>query len=169
MSTYQLRLSATGSGFYQDGGLSDLIAVGGDLPQLGVTIVQTGVEVWQQVLVAVSLAAAANLDIDLASASNTVKDRAGRPLNLSKLYAVVLAVTNPDGTKALRLGPQNVANGCQLWFGTTGATGYETVDRQVIRYSQAGWTVTPGTGDVLRVNNPTGVAVAGSLFLVGKQ
>lgn len=169
MSTFQLRLSTTGSGFYQDGGLSDLIAVGGDLPALAANFVQTGVEVWQQVLVAVSLAAAANLDIDLANASNTVKDRAGRPLNLSKLYAVILAITSPDGTKSLRLGPQNVANGCQLWFGTAGATGYETVDRQVIRYSYAGWTVTAGTGDVLRVNNPTGVTVAASLLLVGKQ
>ena len=169
MSTFRVRIDPQVSGYYADGGLVDTLAAGQDIPSLLKTYTQAAGETWQQVLVAVSLAAGANLDIDLANASNTVEDRAGRPLNLAKLYAVVLAVTSPDGTKALRLGPQNVANGCQLWFGGTGATAYETVEDGVVRWSYSGWTVTAGTGDILRVNNPGATTVAGSLYLVDKQ
>lgn len=169
MSTFRCQVMPRVQGVYQDGGLTDVIATAADLPDLDLAFAQTGAQVWQHVLVAVSLAAAANLDIDLANASNSVKDRAGRPLNLAKLYAVVLAVDAPDGAKALRLGPQNVSNGCQLWFGGTGASNYELVDRTVVRASYAGWTVTAGTGDVLRVNNPTAGTVAAALYLVGLQ
>lgn len=169
MSTFRARFEPRVAGYYADGGLADSIATGQDLPNLLATFTQAAGETWQQVLIAVSLAAGANLDIDLANASNTVKDRAGRPLNLARVYAVVLAVTSPDGTKALRLGPQNVANGCQLWFGGTGATAYELVENGVVRWSYSGWTVTAGTGDILRVNNPGATTVAGSLYLVGKQ
>lgn len=169
MSSYRLRLTPSLSGRYQDGGLIDSITAGGDLPSLAATLTQGAGETWQQVLVPVSLTAGGNLDVDLADPANSLTDRAGRPLNLSVLYAAVLTVAAPDGVKKLRLGPQNLTNAAQLWFGGVGATAYETVDRYAIRVSQGGWAVTPGTGDLLRVNNPTGVTVAGSLFLVGKQ
>jgi hypothetical protein len=169
VSTFRCQLRPRVQGVYQDGGLVDVLATAGDLPDLDLEYLQGAGETWQHVLIAVSLAASANLDIDLANASNTVKDRAGRPLNLAKLYAVVLAIDSPDGTKALRLGPQNVSNGCQLWFGGTGSTNYELVDRTVVRAGSGGWTVTAGTGDILRLNNPTAGTVAGSLYLVGKQ
>jgi hypothetical protein len=169
VSTFQLRLKTTGSGFYQDGGLTDMLSVGGDLPQFAVTRTQTGVEVWQQVMVAVSLAASASLDIDLADPANTLLDRVNRPLNLSKLYYLALAVTSPAGTKSLRVGPQNVTSGAQLWFSGVGAGAYEVVDQWVQRPSFSGWTVTAGGARVLRINNPSAVTVAGTLYLAGKQ
>jgi hypothetical protein len=115
-----------------------------------------------------TLAAGANLDLDLAG--GTLKNAFGDLLTFTAVKLLLVAVDAPDGTKKLRVGPQGVANGWPGPFGGTGATNYkELVNWEpVVNHPFAGYPVTAGSADVLRINNPTGVSVTGRYWLAGE-
>jgi hypothetical protein len=112
-----------------------------------------------------TIAGGANQDIDL---SGSLLSPANLSAVFTKVKQVVVAIDSPDGTKKVRVGPQGVTNGCQLWFGGVGAQAYEEVVEFMLKTDRfTGWTVTPGTGDILRINNPTGVSVDVYIAIIG--
>jgi hypothetical protein len=81
--------------------------------------------------------------------------------------AIVVVITTPDGTQAVQVGPQGVANAAQLGFGGTGATAYLTTKTFLPLFEPyAGWTITPTTGDLLPIKNPTGVSVTYTIWVL---
>jgi hypothetical protein len=113
-----------------------------------------------------SLTAASNLDVDFTTGQTDVN---GQAVNLSAVKLVYLEITSATTGDSLRLGPQNVTNGWQGWFGTTTTTGYAECRGLFLQggYNFAGWTV-DGTHKVLRLNNPSATTVSGYLWVVGK-
>lgn len=109
-----------------------------------------------------SIAAGANDDIDL---SGTTDDALGIDTALTKVRVLAIApdatnvndirvggATNPflgpfnDATDKINIGPGD------FWVQTN---------------RSAGWTVTPGTGDILRIHNPGGVAATYHIAIIG--
>ncbi|AMV25438.1 hypothetical protein VT84_13635 [Gemmata sp. SH-PL17] len=83
-------------------------------------------------------------------------DPEGNAINFAHVKRVVISILEPDGTKSLRVGPQNVTNAAQLWFGGTGATAYETVKTFLYKDEPfTGWATTAGSADLLPVFNPS--------------
>lgn len=110
----------------------------------------------------------AGTTFDLLDLSGGLTNGLGQTVTLTKLKYVRLSVVSPDGTKALRIGPQNQAAAAQLWFGGTGATVYDTVYETVEhRMTYAGWTITGTTADILPIYNPGGSAVIYAIWLMG--
>lgn len=92
----------------------------------------------------------------------------GTTFSLTKLKFLLVAVQSPDGTKSLRVGPQNQSNAAQLWFGGTGATVYDTVfTYRVWENPYAGYTVTASTGDILPIYNPGASSVTYGIWILG--
>lgn len=111
-----------------------------------------------------SLAAAANDDIDLAGGLATL----GTTLTFTVVKYVMTAIVSPTSVKRLRVGPGGVANAWQGPWGGTGATVYDEVwDWRDWSNPYSGWTVTAGTGDILRINNPSAGAVSYVVLIVG--
>ena len=168
-STLSVSLSTTFSDLGQTAlALSGLIQTGDVLPSLSAPLTDgTGAIQGNMVHAAkYTLAAAANVDIDLAGTSlvNPVNGVA----SFSYVRQFILVIDTPDGIKKLRVGPQGVANAAQLWFGGTGATVWEDVKEWVVRTDRyVGWPVVPATGDLLRINNPSAVSVDFYLVLLG--
>lgn len=112
-----------------------------------------------------TIAAGASVDLDLSGSLTNISNSAA---TFTKVKQVVVIIDTPDGTKKVRVGPQNVSNAAQLWFGGTGATCYEEVAEWSIKTDRyTGWTITPGTGDILRIHNPTGVSVGVYIAITG--
>lgn len=107
----------------------------------------------------------ANQDLDL---SGVLVDDFGTTISFTKIKELIVAIDTPGATKSLRVGPQNVTNGWQGFWGGTGATVYDTVDHSM-RWSDpyTGKTVTAGTADILRINNPSGVSVTVHVLILG--
>jgi hypothetical protein len=107
-----------------------------------------------------------NQDLDLAG---SLANEFGETITFAKIKGIIVCIASPDGTKKVRVGPQGVANGAQLWFGGTGATVYEEVEEVLVRGAKyTGWTVVAGT-DVLRINNPTASSVTVHIALWGTE
>ena len=113
-----------------------------------------------------TIAAGANDDIDL---YGSLVDPRGNVLNFARVVSVVIAIIGADGTKALRIGPNGVANAWQGPFGGVGAGVYLTTNLTLplIDISATGWPVTAGTGDILRVSNPGAAPLDYVLFVMG--
>lgn len=110
--------------------------------------------------------AGANQDIDL---TGVLVDDLGQTIANAVVKEILVALDAPDGTVKVRVGPQGVTNPfIGPWTGGQGATVYEDV-YVAQRWSQpyAGWTVTAGTGDILRINNPGGAAVTIHVVVLG--
>jgi hypothetical protein len=92
----------------------------------------------------------------------------GQTLSLTKVKYVLVAISAPDGTKSLRVGPRGVSNAAQLWAGGTAAGNYETVitDREW-KNPYAGWDVTASTADILGIYNPGAGSVTYSVVVIG--
>lgn len=105
---------------------------------------------------------------DLVDLSGSLTDGLGNTFSPSALKLAVVAIVSPDGTKSLRVGPQNQSNAWQGPWGGTGSTVYQTVTHHWHFYSPvAGVAVTAGTGDVLPVYNPGATSVTYALLLAG--
>lgn len=113
-----------------------------------------------------TIAAGANLDLDLAGG---LTDSRGNTLTFTRIVGVIVAVVSPDGTKAVRVGPNGVTNAWQGPFGGVGAGNYLTTKYwlPLIDYSTGGFSVTAGTGDILRISNPGGSAVDIVVWVIG--
>jgi hypothetical protein len=113
-----------------------------------------------------TLGAGLNDDLDL---SGSLTNDFGETLTLTKVKLLVVSIVAPDGTKKLRVGPQGVANAFQGPFGGVTAPCYKEVTHwdPVINEPVNGYTVTPGTGDILRINNPGAGSVTYNILIVG--
>lgn len=104
-----------------------------------------------------TIAGSGNQDIDLAGGlSNDISST----ITALLIKEIIVALATPDGTAAVRVGPQGVSNPFQGPFGGTVSTSYITVLHSLrLTNPYGGWTVTAGTGDILRINNPGGSSV----------
>jgi hypothetical protein len=110
-----------------------------------------------------TIAAGGNDDIDL---NNPLSDALGDPFGLAKLK-LFLMYADPANAGDLVVGaaPTNPFIG---WFGASTHTMKVPPKSVAFRtHPLAGWVVTPGTGDILRVNNPTASLAAYHILLVG--
>jgi hypothetical protein len=114
-----------------------------------------------------TIAASGNDDLDLAGG---LTDVYGATITFAILKIILIDIDTPDGTKSVLVGPAGVANGFQGPFGGTGATVYLTVKESLyIVEPWTGWTVTAGTGDILRVTNGSGAASVIYRILLGGE
>ena len=104
--------------------------------------------------------------IDLNGALNDGLTNTFSPTNL-KLAAI--GIVSPDGTKSLRAGPQGQSNPFVGPWGGSGATVYKKFTHwDLLVYEPVvGYTVTPGTGDILPIYNPGATSLDYWIFLAG--
>ena len=108
----------------------------------------------------------ANDDLDLAGG---LVNPFGTTLTFTVLKWIIIDIDAPDGTKSLRVGPQGVANAFQGPFGGVLAANYVTVHRALFMVEPyTGWTVTAGSVDILRINNPGAGTVVYRIWLGGE-
>lgn len=111
----------------------------------------------------VATVTADNLDL-----AGTLADGLGNTVTFTALKLMVFAVSSPDGTKTLRIGPRNQSNPFQGPWGGTGATVYQDLTHHWYDYRPVtGHTVTAGTGDTLGVYNPSAGSVTYTVLLAG--
>lgn len=114
-----------------------------------------------------TLAAGANDDLDLAGGlSNTIF---GTPVvaSFSKIKAIMIVNTATASAGLLRVGggsnpftPPFVGSGsAQVEIGADSAL--------LLSNKKDGWTVTPGTGDILRIQNPSAVSITYQIAILG--
>lgn len=115
-----------------------------------------------------SILTTANSDLDLAG---SLTNSFGETITFTYVKFLLVAIDTPDGTKQLRVGPQNVTNGWQGPWGGVGATVYTDVYNWSVLVNNpwTGHAVTAGTADILRLNNPTGVTVTHRTLIFGVQ
>lgn len=110
----------------------------------------------------------------LAATTFDLLDMAGSLTNLggtitfTKIKYLRVEIVSPDGTKVLRVGPQNQSNPVPLGWGGTGATVYrEVYYAEEWNMPYAGFTVTAGTGDILPIYNPGATSVTYAILIAG--
>jgi hypothetical protein len=113
-----------------------------------------------------TITAGLNDDLDLAGSLANDFD-AGIVFTAIKLLLV--SIVAPDGTKRLKVGPQGVANAFPGKWGGVTALFYDEIYNfnAVINHPWAGYPVTAGTADILRINNPTAGAVTYNILIAG--
>lgn len=110
----------------------------------------------------------ANGASDLLDLAGGLTDYKGAAITFTALKWAYVAIITPNGTKSLRVGPQNQTNAGQFWWGGTGATVYYTAKQDFEYYEPvSGVTVTAGTGDIFPIINQSGVSVTYALLLAG--
>lgn len=111
----------------------------------------------------VTATTADNLDL-----SGSLADGLGNTISATKLKLLAVAISSPDGTKSLRVGPRGVSNTFQGPWGGVAATDYVTVTTWHVIYEPvAGYTITAGTGDVLGIYNSSATSVTYSILMAG--
>jgi hypothetical protein len=112
----------------------------------------------------------ATVTFDLLDLAGGLTDYKGAAITFTKIKRILLVVIDPDGTKTLRIGPQNQsAPFIGPWSGGTGATVYNTVFRKFDQDEPyAGWAVTATTADILPIYNPGASSVTYLLWLLGE-
>lgn len=115
-----------------------------------------------------AIAAGGDLDLDLSGTS--LQNDLGEDIALTSIRALILSIESPASTKVIRLGPQGVSNAAQLWFGGVTSVCYEEVYDHVCRWrSTGGWTITAGTGDILRLHNSGSASATVNLWILGTK
>jgi hypothetical protein len=94
-------------------------------------------------------------------------DFQGDALSFAKVKYIGVFIVSPDGTKELRVGPQNVANAFDGFWGGTGATVYDRVLHSAEYKHPVGGVATGGTDKVLAIHNPGGTSVSYALWVIG--
>lgn len=111
----------------------------------------------------VATVTADNLDL-----SGSLTDGLGNTINATRLKLLVVAISSPDGTKTLRIGPRGVSNAAQLNYGGVAATDYVAITQWHVLYEPvAGYTITAGTADILGLFNPGAGSVTYSILMAG--
>ncbi len=114
-----------------------------------------------------SVAAGANDDLDLTALASSLFG-GSLSLSLAKLKALLLVNTSTTAGDKLRL-DSSVANACTGPFGgsTTSKIEIGADSALLLTSKKDGWTVTGGSGDIVRVNNPGANAISYKIVLVG--
>lgn len=98
----------------------------------------------------------------------SLTDAFGSTINATFLKLAVVAISDPNGTKELRVGPRGVTNAVLAGFGD--ASDYQTVRDWWIQHDGVtGYAVTAGTADLFPVYNPSAGSVTYSILLAGVQ
>lgn len=106
---------------------------------------------------------------DLIDLAGGLTNYRGTALTFTKIKRILVALTSPDGTAKLRVGPQNQSNPWAGPWGGSGATVYQDVLHSLdLWHPYAGWTVTAGSADIFPVYNPGGSSVTYSLWVIGE-
>ena len=104
-------------------------------------------------------------NLDLAGGLN---DYNGAAITFTFLKWAYIAIVSPDGTKSLRVGPQNQLNALPGGWGGVGATVYQTLYTDWEDYRPiTGHAVTAGTGDIFPIYNPGAGNVTYAILLAG--
>ena len=108
-----------------------------------------------------TLAAGAADNLDLAG---SLTDPFGNTLTFTGIKYIAIALVSPDGTKKLTVG-----NGTNPFNGPLSSAGtVDVLDEQEFYHPGAsGWTVTAGTGDILKINNPGASSVTYCILIAG--
>ena len=114
-----------------------------------------------------TVAAGANDDLDLTALASSLFG-GSLSISLAKLKAVLLVNTSTTAGDKLRL-DSSVANACTGPFGGSATSKIEIgADSALLLSSKKdGWTVTGGTGDILRLSNPGANAIIYKIVVVG--
>lgn len=113
-----------------------------------------------------TVANGANDNLDF---SGGVSNSLGETPLFNAIKLILMAIDTPDGVKALRVGPQGIANAAQLNFGGIAAGNW----REVFNYEKildnpfAGYPIVAGTADLFGIKNNTAVAVTYRILVVG--
>jgi hypothetical protein len=111
-----------------------------------------------------TLAATTGVNLDLTALANALGSVA-----FTKIRHMVVILSAPDGTKVIRVGPQNETNGWQGPFPVVTANGwFEVRDALVLgsRYAD-GIGAVSGTNKILRLYNPGAGSVTVQVWLIG--
>lgn len=109
----------------------------------------------------------AALTFDLHDLS-TLEDFQGVALDLDTVRRVLVAIIDPDGTKELRVGPQNQANALDGFWGGAGATVYDRVWHHQYWYRPNTGVAVDATHKVFPVYNPHAtLPLTYALFVLG--
>ena len=113
----------------------------------------------------VTLAATTTTSFDLIGSTDT--DPFGQANNLTRVVAFLVAIVDPDGTKAVRVGPQGGTNAFVGPFDS--ASSYLTVKYWHLSSepSATGWAVSSGTTDKFFVYNPSASSVDFVVWILG--
>jgi hypothetical protein len=96
---------------------------------------------------------------------------AGVTQPFSKVKSLWIQIVSPDGTKALRVGPQGIVNAFTGPFGgSTGTNSYKEVTdwEMVVNNKWTGYSVVAGTGDILVVKNAGAGDVVYNVMITGR-
>ncbi len=116
-----------------------------------------------------TVAASSNDDLDLTNLTSTIFGSTVT-INFVKIKAILLINTSTTSGDELRLGGAGaVGNAFAAPFnGDQDAVVYVGADSSLLlSIISVGWTVTGGTADILRINNPTGNAITYRIAIVG--
>lgn len=112
-----------------------------------------------------TLAAGANDDLDLAGVLTS--PLTGATISFTAIKGLIISIYSPDGTKLVRVGPGSASN---PWSGPIkGTTPYVEVPyvQMFLNPSAAGWPVTAGTADILRITNPGATSLDYFVWIFG--
>lgn len=111
-----------------------------------------------------TLASGATEDLDLAGALSSVF---GATLTFVEVMTV-LVESDEANTTNITIGGAS-SNGFTAWFG--GSTQTETVKPggAILHHDPAGWTVTAGTGDLLKIANASGASAKYRIAILGRS
>lgn len=110
-----------------------------------------------------TLANGANDDLDLAG---SLTSDFGETITFTTIKLIIIAIDSPDGTKFVSVGPLAQANAWAAMFGDA-SDGIKVYNFLINGDTKAGFAVTAGTGDKLRIANSSGVSVTYRILLVG--
>lgn len=107
--------------------------------------------------------ATSNQDLDLAG---SLVDDQGNTLTFTAIKEILVIINDPDGTKALEIGPAAVSN---AFLGPFADASDKLTFLEHIRLCNpyTGWTVTAGTGDIMRLRNPSASALTATVVILG--
>lgn len=116
-----------------------------------------------------TVTATSNISITLNGGADT--NPFGTALAFTKIkYVLIAIITTPTGIIFANVGPTNVSNTAQLWFGGTGATAYEQVYwRAEHAGPAAGWTTNSTTASIFYIANPGGASLSVGVFIAGTK
>ena len=123
-------------------------------------------KVWHDERIVSSLS---NDDLDLTALTTTIFGSTVT-INFVKVKAILLVNTSTTSGDELRVGGAGAAGNAFAapFNGDQDAVVEVGADSALLLSNKTdGWTVTAGTGDILRINNPTGNAITYQIAIIG--
>ncbi|MBI1899747.1 MAG: hypothetical protein HYS13_01375 [Planctomycetia bacterium] len=115
-----------------------------------------------------SVGASASDDLDLTALVSTIFG-SSVTINFAKVKAILIVNLSTTAGQVLRVGGAGAGQAFAAPFASDAAGKVEVGPNSclLLSHQKDGWTVTPGTGDILRVNNPNLAAVTYKIAIVG--